>query len=102
MLGAIVVEEDERIDDEGVCEGTAWLELATLLRPATADPGWGNGFAVFGGGGGGAAAAEMLLDLDSLFFEELESCELFLLSWKDTACQDTRWTGNGNYRPKFS
>lgn len=42
-------------------------------------PGVGNGFAVLGGGAGGAALELLLFDLDS-FLDELESCELFLLS----------------------
>ena len=43
-------------------------------------PGWGRGFALLGGGGGGAEFEFELLCLDS-FLEELESWELFLLSW---------------------
>lgn len=37
---------------------------------------------VLGGGGGGTEAELPLEDFDS-FLEELESCELFLLSWRD-------------------
>jgi hypothetical protein len=69
--------EEDRLDEEGPWEGTMWLVVFRWLF-GTELPGTGRGLAVFGGGGGGAEA-ELLADLDS-FLEELESCELFLLS----------------------
>jgi hypothetical protein len=69
--------EEDRLDEEDPCEGTMWLAVFRWLF-GTELPGTGRGLAVFGGGGGGAEA-ELPVDLDS-FLEELESCELFLLS----------------------
>ena len=72
--------------------------LARWLRLATADEGWGSGFAELGGGGGGAAAAAAAA-LASFVFDEEDSCDLDLLSCGTS--QSASWRDNGRRAKVF-
>jgi len=69
--------EEDLLDEEMFWEETTWLVVIRWLLEAEL-PGTGRGLAVLGGGGG-TETELALADLDS-FLEELDSCELFLLS----------------------